>query len=556
MASATAILNNEVEFTLKNGGELDLDFSFDQFSPNPSFVSPFVMQFVCTPSENPIDWFNRWIRDNSIINSPSTIIVSDNFNIVGQAKLSSSQSYFVRDQGVNTEYGVLFEPYNNNFFEKSKELPLSAFVNLNNDTTTTVRYVTERNNPTEDLIFLVVATQFAIEAAQVIYNTADAIKEAVSTGFDTLSSIIKVGLKIAMNLIYAAAVLFALNELLKQASEIIFDKPKQLNALDVWEVIREGCKYLGYNFESSLENELRGLTLLLSTTTEGKTTGTPINNTIPNYSLFDFIERISLLFRGKLKVTQELVQLENEDFYEQNPSDVILNNVYQGGQESYNFEELPEFIFVGYQKNDSDNNYKDNFYGVQFLSPNTDPRNYSIENKIQIDLPYSLGQRKESETSVEKIFNSIFDIVKGLSSNYKVSVGTRLGFLKLQQDFVTADTLFIRDGERIANNSNELLQAQNLYNNYYDGASPLNFQFVTVTGRGKDRICGEDTNKLIQNNVARDQNGRTIIVTKNIKNNSDESYDIEYKRRLRVGDFGFIDNFFIEKKEVINVGNI
>ena len=95
-----------------------------------------------------------------------------------------------------------------------------------------------------------------------------------------------------------------------------------------------------------------------------------------------------------------------------------------------------------------------------------------------------------------------------------------------------------------------------MYNNYYDGASPLNFQFVTVTGRGKDRICGEDTNKLIQNNVARDQNGRTIIVTKNIKNNSDESYDIEYKRRLRVGDFGFIDNFFIEKKEVINVGNI
>ena len=556
MGSVTAILEENNEFTLKNGSELDLDFSFDQFSPNPSFVSSFVMQFVCTPSENPIEWFNDWISNNSIINSPNVTLRTDTVNINGQAKLSSPQSYFIREQGVNSEYGVLFEPYNNNFFDKSKELLLSAFVNKDNGTSSIVRYVTERNNPTEDFIFLVVVTQFTIEAAQIIYNTADAIKEAISTGFDTASSIIKTVLKIAMNIIYAAAVLVALNELLKQASEIIFDKPKKLNALNVWSVIETGCQYLGYKFESSLKDDLAGLTLLLSTTTAGKVTGDPDNNFIPNYSLFDFIERISLLFRGKLKVTEDTIILENEDYYEQNPSGVILNSLYQEGQESYNFSELPEFISIGYQKNDADNNYKDNSYAVQFTPTTADPKNYSIENKIQIDLPYALGQRKTEQSSVEKIFNSIFDILKGLSSSYKVSTGDRVGFLKLQQDIVTADTLFIRDGEKIADFSNELLQSQNLYNKYYDGASPLNFQFATVTGRGKDKICGEDTNKLIFNNVANDQNGRTIVVTKNIRNNADGSVDIEYKRRLQEGDFGYISSAFINKKVVVNVGNI
>ena len=95
-----------------------------------------------------------------------------------------------------------------------------------------------------------------------------------------------------------------------------------------------------------------------------------------------------------------------------------------------------------------------------------------------------------------------------------------------------------------------------MYNKYYDGASPLNFQFATVTGRGKDKICGEDTNKLIFNNVANDQNGRTIVVTKNIRNNADGSVDIEYKRRLQEGDFGYISSAFINKKVVVNVGNI
>ena len=143
MAGASVILDNSVEFNLLNGNEIDLDFSFDQFSPNPSFVSPFVMQFVCTPTENPIRWFEDWIQNKSIGNSPSATISKDNLLLPGQAKLSSAQNTFIRNQGDKTQFNILFEPFGNTFFEKSKSLPLANFIvaSKNNTATPIIRYV-------------------------------------------------------------------------------------------------------------------------------------------------------------------------------------------------------------------------------------------------------------------------------------------------------------------------------------------------------------------------------------------------------------------------------
>ncbi len=559
MGTAIAKINNEATFTLKNGNEIDLDFSFDQFSPNPSFVQPFVMQFVCSPSENPIKYFEDLIRKKSIAFCPPTTIELDGFEIEGQAKLSSSQNSFVRNQGTKSEFNILFEPFGNTFFDKAKSKNLSLFIkpSRNNSATPIVRYVTETNNKLEDVVFLVVSTQFIIESAQLLYNTADAIKEAISTGFDSLSAAIKTILKIAMNLAYAAAIIIALNELLKQISEIIFDKPKAMYCLDVWEVIKIGCEYLGYNFQSTLIEDYKNLSLLVSTTTAGKVFSDPENDPVPSYSLFDFIERISLLFRAKLKVTDDTIILENEDFYEQNPSDVILNDLYENGQESFNFEELPETINVQYQSAQGDNNYKDNRYTVQFeLNTGDENKSFGVENKTDIQLPYALGKRKTEQNTAEKIFNGLFDILAGLSKSYKISGGDRIGYLKLQQDIVQVDTLFIRDGERINKDSDKTLQAKSIYEKFYDSSSPLNFQFVTVTDRGRDRICLEDTNLLINNNVAKDSQGRTIITTKNIRNASDNSVDIQYKRRLFEGDFGFMTEDVIKKTVTNNINNI
>ena len=174
---------------------------------------------------------------NELKNGKTFALNTSDFTLPGNAKLSSGRNAFIYDQGQKTQYNILFEPFVNNFFEKAKNKNLNTFIT--NDDLVIVRYITERNNPLEDIVILQALTQSSITLAQTAYNTADAIKEIISTGFDTPSAIIKSVLKIAMNLIYLAAVLFALNQLLKSISELLFDKPKQLYALDVWSTLQK-----------------------------------------------------------------------------------------------------------------------------------------------------------------------------------------------------------------------------------------------------------------------------------------------------------------------------
>jgi len=539
--------NTQFIFEPLNASEIDLDFSFNNFSPNPSLVSQFVMQLVCSQSQDPIKYVNDWITQNSIIkNIPTNVILDDGFVISGQTKLSSSQSNFVFGQGQKTQYNVLFEPNMDSFFEKAKNLGFPSFLNSNDWVQT--RYVTESNNKIEDIIFLSVFAQMSVQAAQLIYNIADSIKEAISTGFDTLSSILKFALKIAMNLIYLAAILFIYNELLKQVSETIFDKPKKMNCLDVWSTIRKGCEYLGYNFSSSLEKEYANLTILPATTTVGRVTGSALNNPNLSISLMDFIDRIGQMFNAKMKVYNGQITFENVLFFEQNPNNIQLLNLYNNGTETFNFEELPEKISIAYQKNVTDSNYLNNEY-IEAYSPNfAEKELFGVENSIDVNLPFAIGQRKETQTTAEKIFNSLFDLIKGLSKSYQVKNGQRKGYLKLERDAVVVDTIFIRDNEKIANNSNLLLQSKTLFDNFYANEKPQNNQFVTVTGADKQPLCGVNTNSLLSNNVIKDAQARTIIVTSNVKNSRNGLYEVSYKRRLKPNDFGYFQESLIETK--------
>jgi hypothetical protein len=532
--STTALLDKQELAELLNADELELDLSFDNFSPNPSFVSEFVMQFVCTANNDPITFFNNWINKNTIIKDVPCRLNTSDFTLNGNAKLTSARNSFVYDQGQKTQYNILFEPFVNNFFEKSKSKNLNGFIT--NDDLVIVRYVTERNNPLEDIITLIVLTQSLITLAQTAYNTFDAIKEIISSGFDSVSAAIKSILKIAMNLIFLAAVLLAINELLKAMSEILFDKPKQMYALDVWSTLEKGCLELGYSFDSTLKEKYKDLTILLSSTTEGKVTGDPNNNTIPSYSLIELFERIGLAFNAVAKVTESSIIFEDKIFFENNPSDIQLSNLYNNGSNVFNFEELPETINIEYQQVAQDNNFKDNRYTVSY-SPNfAEKKLFGVESKIDVKLPFALAQRKDSQSSVEKIFNSIFDV-------------------KVNQNIIPNDLLFIRDGEKVSKDSNSILQSKSLFEEHYNNESPINKQFVTVTGRDRDSICTVSTSQLIKNNVIKDNEGRTIIVTKNVKSSRDGLYDIEYKRRLKPNDFGFFPESTIQT-HITSVNNI
>jgi len=545
--SVSVNISNKKTFPIQNSEEPTLDFTYNQFSPNPTFVSSFLAQFVCTPSFDPISFIKNEMSINGVSqNLEAALNVDDIITIPGQLNLSSPENSFIFGQGQKSQFDIKFEPYPNTFFDKSEKLSLLRFSKQKD--WTEVSYVTERNSVLEDFILLVVTTQTLIEAARAVYNLFEVAKEAISSGFDSLSAAVKTILKLAMNVIYTAAILVALNELLRQASEILFDKPKKLNAVDVWKTFEDGCSYLGYKFESSLRDIYKDLVFVANTTTGGRTFGNAINIPTPNYSFLQFIENIGALFNAKLKVLEDRVIFETVTFYEDNPNtDIKLLNLYNNGKSSFNFSDLPETIVLKYAKVSGDNNYKTHSYTETYGLKNGNNKTFGAKSSIDVNLAFAKGEYKDEESTPEIIFNSIFDLLTGLSKGYKTPTGSRIGFWKLEQNIVPQDTVFIKlsDG-RMSEKTNTLLKPEPLFNEFYTNESPINNQFTIVRERGAQPICGVDTNVLIENNVIRDYEGRSIIVTKNLRKSQDGLYDIEYRRRMQESDFGFVGSDLIE----------
>ena len=108
MGLDSVVFNKEFKFEPQNAEGLDLDFSYNQFSPNPNLVAQFVMKLVCSPSIDPIAYTKEWITKNSILNNiPTDLRLSDGFVFSGQTKLGSPQSTYVEGQGQNTEFNLL-----------------------------------------------------------------------------------------------------------------------------------------------------------------------------------------------------------------------------------------------------------------------------------------------------------------------------------------------------------------------------------------------------------------------------------------------------------------
>ena len=556
--SVTIKINNDQDFPILNSEEVDLDFTFNQFSPNANIVSSFVAQFVCTPSSDPITYIREQMVNNGVAkNLQAQLNVDDGFFTVdGQLNLSSPDNAFVFGQGQKSQFDIKFDPYSNLFFDKSKDLSISKF--STSDNWVEVKYVTERENKIEDIVILIITYQTTVAVAQQIYNTSDLIKEAVNSGFDSVSAIIKFALKLAMNIIYLVAILLAINELLKQTSEILFDKPKKLYALDVWQTLIDGCKYLGYDFESSLQADYSSLTFLTATTTKGETFDNPKNNPVPTYSFLQFVENIGDLFNAKLKVTntggQNKVTFENVTVFEQNANENIkLLDLYNNGKKSFNFEGLPEKITLKYAKVSGDINYKTNFYQESYSLKGAGADNilFGAKSSIDTDFKFAKAEKKASQSTLEKVFNGIFDLLAGLNKSYKVKSGDRIGFWKLERDIVPQDTLLIRNSDgRVNDKTNTILKPKSLFDKFYNSESPVNNQFEITKQRGKQPICGVNSNDLINNNVILDQNTRNIIITKNIRQSQDGLYDIEYRKRLQSGDFGFVKQDLIDVKSV------
>ncbi len=564
------LLNNALSVPVANSDEFNLNFSFNDFSPNPNILSDFSPEFYATADDvDAVNFINNWIVKYGIgQNIPAPAIDVDSGLEISNTflNLADSGNQFDTKRG---RIKVKLDVQNNTWFELADGLNLRNYYDESDFVKT--RYVRESVPDYLESAILVIAIYVTVkELIQTVRDTIDTIKNSTPEGPTSFLIALKIALQILMLAIYVAAILLALYVMLKDLSEAIFGKPRAYYAVDVVDVITQGCNELGFAFESNTLDDLPGeLTFMADTTEVGVLKKTPKNNPLPDISLLEFCNMIGLQFNLKLKAgIDKIVQFEHKSHFEQTPSNLALQDIWDKGTFAYNADDLYQAISLSYANAYTDGNVTDNKFTVMFLTddvkentnlsiPNdlldsyTDvntnidsQRIYSnLKNKLDITLPFAAATRKNKDRPIEKVFNSIFDILTGINKDAKLKIGERKGLMVLQTDRVPVNMIYFRDGQKIAKNSEEFFKAKNIFNTYYQNETPFENQYVKHSSRGQEPLFNEETAlQIINNNVARNEEGRTVTITKNIRNSRTNLYEFEYMMKLQAGDFGFIED--------------
>jgi len=564
------LLNNALSVPVANSDEFNLNFSFNDFSPNPNILSDFSPEFYATADNvDAVNFINNWIVKYGIgQNIPAPAIDVDSGLEISNTflNLADAGNQFDTKKG---RIKVKLDVQNNTWFELADGLNLRNYYDESDFVKT--RYVRESVPDYLESAILSMAIFVTVkELIQSIRDIIETIKDSIAAGITDITVFLRVALRLLMLTIYQASILLALYVMLKDLSEAIFGKPRAYYAVDVVDVITQGCNELGFAFESNTLDDLPGeLTFMADTTEVGVLKKTPKNNPLPDISLLEFCNMIGLQFNLKLKAgIDKIVQFEHKSHFEQTPSNLALQDIWDKGTFAYNADDLYQAISFSYANAYTDGNVTDNKFTVMFLTddvkentnlsiPNdlldsyTDvntnidsQRIYSnLKNKLDITLPFASATRKNKDRPIEKKLNSIFDILTGINKDAKLKIGERKGLMVLQTDRVPVHMIYFRDGQKIAKNSEEFFKAKNIFNLYYQNETPFENQYVKHSSRGQEPLFNEETAlQIINNNVARNEEGRTVTITKNIRNSRTNLYEFEYMMKLQAGDFGFIED--------------
>ncbi len=552
------VLNGQ-NIDISNQDELDFNFNLATQGVNVTFSSEFSPEFINARKRGGVNPYDAVLSAIKAAAYPSKIpfqlVTSRGQKINGALLPYATGNEFGHENADRIK--VKWEYDKTNFFNQAQALSISSFITRSDFDR--VRYIRENVPDNLEVLFIFVAiTILSIQIVDQTKTTIQTIKEAIPTVFGTaadIGPIIRAIFNVIIQIVILALLLVALNDLLKAMSENLFQKPRAYFWLNVKKILEEGCKKLGYTFESSFFNgSFKDLNLLTATTKQGTLKSAPSNNPIPQKTLGQFFTEIAALFNGKIKVNNEgVVQLEPLSYYRELPpnADIQLTKNYNTSFYDFNTEELIRRVRLSYSTPSNDNHYFRDSVEVSYEHNTIPLKDLGIDGNLEVDFPYTIGKRKGKVDELAKFFNSIFDLFAGLSGSYKIRGGEREGYLLLENDQVSVDILaFKAGGEKIKKNPEQKLSAVVLYNNYYKKTlAPWNNQFKrfkNVTQQTQFHL--EDCLSLADNPNILDETGATIQVTSSTLEEEMNITGFTHQRKVIKGEFGYIDGKDFKEK--------
>lgn len=410
-------------------------------------------------------------------------------------------------------------------------------------------------------ISIYVLTKDLIDSINALTDTINEIIDTVTPGtglgninFGEVATLV---VKALIELAIIALLIVALVKMTQQFFELLFPKVRNFNGNKIKRLIEQGCNYLGYQFSSTMLDQISGLTVCpVPLTKEKKSFWDYIQNDLnfafnkgyPSSSdstptLGSLLVAMENMFNAKTRVRNGIVELETKNYWQ----DLAVNNLLpalniQDDRQSeyrYNTEDIWKRTYIHYSVDYSDT-FTVDFYDPTDAEYSTEPvliNNpdlVTIKGLNEIAIPFALGNRKNNLNWLEKFAKGFFEIADevinafGGNGNYAAQIEDRVGVMQVSQQFFSQTKLMYTVGGKQPSNYTDLIRASVIYNNYHVSNQIENNDFQ-IFFDAPIRMTGLEFVTLLNNNYATIDGVVCEII--NIKFKDEESMAfISYKK--------------------------
>ena len=328
-------------------------------------------------------------------------------------------------------------------------------------------------------ISIYIMTREVISIARRIADIiGDGLGETGGSILGFIGAAIMLVIKIAAQVVYIVAVVFALKELIKLIIENLISKKRDFKCMRLQLLLEKGAEHLGYTFESTFfdDPDMRKLVIL---PVKEDSPERIVDNGFPTnkgqlYTYYDMLQFFKKLINGKTVVRNEKIIIERRDFFD-NQTSYVLPNVLLN-EFSYNANEIKSNFNLQFQVDERDDltliDYEVNKTTFQRI---TEPKiiknkkNIMIKDLEQVNLPVALPSRKAELTRVEKIILRLAKLIDKFVKGNKFSnqITGRIGALHLANDFTSVPKLIPLDGKSVDIKYRSIMNAEILHDKFY-----------------------------------------------------------------------------------------
>jgi hypothetical protein len=368
--------------------------------------------------------------------------------------------------------------------------------------------------------------------------------------------------KAAAQVIYYAAMFFTLISMVQELINTLFPIPKKHRGIKLKRILEVGCEFAGYEFvASSMIPELDELYILPRKTQEGRIiipkneSGLPVTGG-PLYTLGKCVGLVKDLFNAKVKIVDNKVYIEplkNKGFWELG-SDYEMPPI-KVDIDKYNTNELIGTKVISFSIDNNNywdlDNYRGTSYEIKTIPKSLNGEDYRsvlIKGLSELTFPVALGTRKKEGSILERTFKTFANIADSLSSIFKtnnnffgtVQAESRDRLLRMSTDLVNIPKLLRLTPElKMKANNRDIWSAKYLYDRYHYVNSFVkevankddqdNLNQYKVYQKIKMNASFEDFLKIINNNIATDEDGNRVVFDSILYNFGGGYWEADYR---------------------------